>query len=82
MFSSSSTFAAEHLHKLSHAHLLQYDTLINTPSNDWLIYYWITGKEAIPVEYDNDVMTMLQEHVKNEKREKRYQQPDLNRAEQ
>jgi len=77
IFSLSSTFAAQHLQEMSHTHLLQYDTLINTPSNDWLIYYWITGKEAIPIEYDNDVMKMLQKHVKNEKREQRYQQPDL-----
>ena len=72
-----STFADQHLDNMDHSQLLQFDKLINQPNNDWTIYYWITGKEAIPVEYDTKVMTMLRDHVRNEKREHRYKQPDL-----
>ena len=72
-----STFADKHLDQMGHSQLVQYDKLINQPNNDWTIYYWITGKEAIPVEYDNEVMSMLKDHVRNDKREHRYRQPDL-----
>ena len=72
-----STFADQHLDNMDRSQLLQFDKLINQPNNDWTIYYWITGKEAIPVEYDTKVMTMLRDHVRNEKREHRYKQPDL-----
>ena len=55
----------------------QYDCIINLPSNDWDIYYWITGKDEVPEEYDNDVMKMVQEFARNKDKEERLRQPDL-----
>nr|CAG4642951.1 EOG090X0KP6 [Evadne anonyx] len=54
-----------------------YDTLINLPSNDWDIFYWATGVRETPTEFDNEIMNMLKEHVKNKDREARLKQPDL-----
>ncbi|KFM75570.1 Succinate dehydrogenase assembly factor 2, mitochondrial, partial [Stegodyphus mimosarum] len=72
-----STFAAKYLNKFSDQQLKLYDQLINMPSNDWDLYYWATGVKETPKEFKNEVMELLQTHVKNELRETRYQQPDL-----
>uniref|UniRef100_A0A8C9YKW7 Succinate dehydrogenase assembly factor 2, mitochondrial n=1 Tax=Sander lucioperca TaxID=283035 RepID=A0A8C9YKW7_SANLU len=37
-----SLFAKRYLNTMSEKQLLQYDRLINEPSNDWDIYYWAT----------------------------------------
>ena len=73
----SSTFAAAHLKSLSSTQLDQYDDIINRPSNDWELYYWMTGKEETPADYDNEVMGMLKSHARNDLLEARYRQPDL-----
>lgn len=54
-----------------------YDDIINRPSNDWQLYYWMIGREATPADYDNEVMDMLKQHARNSDRETRYRQPDL-----
>ncbi|CAH3028771.1 unnamed protein product [Porites evermanni] len=72
-----STFADKHLDSLSDTLLDQYDQVINMPSNDWEIYYWMTEKKPTPKEYDNQVMDMLKKHAKNEDMEERIRQPDL-----
>uniref|UniRef100_A0A182N346 Succinate dehydrogenase assembly factor 2, mitochondrial n=1 Tax=Anopheles dirus TaxID=7168 RepID=A0A182N346_9DIPT len=72
-----STFAAKHLAGMDSAQTKLYDRLINLPSNDWDIFYWATGVKPTPQEYDNEVMNMLKEHVKNSDREQRFTQPDL-----
>lgn len=72
-----STFADKHLGKFSSDLLNQYDQLINEPSNEWDLYYWITGKEVVPPEYNSVVMKMLQKHSTNENKETRYSQPEL-----
>jgi len=72
-----STFAGKYLDNLSDTLLDQYDKLINQPSNDWEIYYWMTEKKPTPEEYDNEVMDMLKIHAKNKKMEERIRQPDL-----
>jgi succinate dehydrogenase assembly factor 2 len=54
-----------------------YDKLINTPSNDWDLYYMATGKIDTPEEYQHHVMDLLKEYVKNEQKQKRIRQPDL-----
>ncbi|KAH3887416.1 hypothetical protein DPMN_011433 [Dreissena polymorpha] len=88
-----STFAALHLEKLTESQLKMYDSLINKPTNDWDIYYWITGKlhlhiclwaiishletKPTPAQYDNEIMDMLKQHTKNEDRQVRLQQPTL-----
>ena len=76
-FAIHSTFAGKHLDNLSDTLLDQYDKLINQPSNDWEIYYWMTEKKPTPEEYDNEVMDMLKIHAKNKKMEERIRQPDL-----
>ncbi|KAK6625872.1 hypothetical protein RUM43_006171 [Polyplax serrata] len=72
-----STFAAKHLTTMSEEQLTQYDRLINLPSNDWDIYYWATGVKETPEEFNNDVMNLLKEHIKNKERLMRIRQPDL-----
>lgn len=73
-----STFAAKHLKSMDEALLNQYDRLLNLPSNDWDIYYWAVGNKPVPDDFDNKIMALLKEHVKNVNREKRLRQPDLN----
>ena len=41
-----------------------YDRLLNKPSNDWDVYYWMIGHKPVPDEYDNEIMKMLQQHCK------------------
>lgn len=72
-----STFAAKYLTSFNIEQLQQYDRLINLPSNDWDIYYWATGIRETPPEFENEVMSLLRQHVRNEEREKRFKQPDL-----
>ena len=57
--------------------LLMYDDIINKPSNDWDLYYWMTGASPIPSEFDNDVMALMVEHAKNTRMEVRITQPPL-----
>ncbi|XP_046328239.1 succinate dehydrogenase assembly factor 2, mitochondrial-like isoform X1 [Haliotis rufescens] len=72
-----STFAAKHLDSLNESQLLLYDRLINQPTNDWEIYYWVTGAKPTPEEFDSEVMTMLKEHARNKDKASRIRQPDL-----
>ena len=74
---SHSTFASSHLKKLTASQLDQYDDIINRPSNDWQLYYWMTGREETPAHYDNEVMDMLKSHARNDQLETRCYQPDL-----
>ena len=43
LFWLSSTFASLYLEKLTEPQLKMYDSLINKPTNDWEIYYWMIG---------------------------------------
>lgn len=70
-----STFADQYLKLLTPEQLGCYDDLINRPSNDWQIYYWITGREEVPAEYDSDVMALLKQHASDPARMNR--QPPL-----
>lgn len=72
-----STFAAKFLKTMTAEQTHQYDTLINKPSNDWDIYYWATNKKPTPTEYENEIMSMLRVHVRNDLKEKRLRMPDL-----
>lgn len=72
-----STFADRFLNNLSNELLDQYDTLINEPTNDWDIYYWMTGAKETPKVYENQVMELLKKHARNENMESRIRQPDL-----
>ncbi|XP_062555080.1 succinate dehydrogenase assembly factor 2, mitochondrial-like [Armigeres subalbatus] len=72
-----STFAAKYLEAMDAKQTKLYDQLINMPTNDWDIFYWATGVKPTPAEYDNEIMALLKEHVKNADREKRICQPNL-----
>ena len=72
-----STFASRYLEGMTESQATMYDRLINLPSNDWDIYYWATGVKETPVEFNNEVMNLLKEHVQNKNKESRFKQPDL-----
>ncbi len=54
-----------------------YDDIINKPSNDCDLYYWMTGASPIPAEFNNKVMDLMVEHSKNTGMEVRITQPPL-----
>jgi len=72
-----STFAKRYLPDFSIEQLKMYDDIINKPSNDWDLYYWMTGASPIPVEFNNEVMALMVEHAKNTGMEVRLTQPAL-----
>lgn len=72
-----STFAERYLNRFDLDQLNMYDRMINIPSNDWDLYYWATGVKDTPPEFENSMMELLKNHVKNENRESRLRQPDL-----
>ena len=51
-------FADLHLPDLSEELLDQFEALLNCP--DQTLYAWISGQEAIPEEFDNDIMALVQ----------------------
>ena len=57
------SFANKHLDKLDIEQLDQYDKLINLPTNDWDIFYWITKTKPTPPEFETPIMAKLREHV-------------------
>uniref|UniRef100_T1JE03 Succinate dehydrogenase assembly factor 2, mitochondrial n=1 Tax=Strigamia maritima TaxID=126957 RepID=T1JE03_STRMM len=72
-----STFAAKYLKTFDENQLTLYDRLINIPSNDWDIYYWMTNAKEVPPEFDNEIMALLKAHVKNPNKEQRFDAPPL-----
>ncbi|KAL0839483.1 hypothetical protein ABMA28_016190 [Loxostege sticticalis] len=71
-----STFAKKFLDGFNEQQTMMYDRLINSPSNDWDIFYWIVEKKPTPTEFDNEIMDLLKKHAKNENRES-LRQPNL-----
>ncbi|XP_023948720.2 succinate dehydrogenase assembly factor 2-A, mitochondrial [Bicyclus anynana] len=63
-----STFAKKYLDGFTDEQTMMYDRLINSPSNDWDIFYWAVEKKPTPKEFDNEIMDMLKKHAKNEDR--------------
>ena len=72
-----SNFASKYLANLNTEDLDLYDKMINTPSNDWDLYYMAVGKIETPQEYQHHIMDLLKEYVKNQQRQVRIRQPDL-----
>ncbi|XP_049421017.1 succinate dehydrogenase assembly factor 2, mitochondrial [Epinephelus fuscoguttatus] len=72
-----SLFAKQYLNTMTESQLLQYDRLINEPSNDWDIYYWATEAQPTPDVYQGEVMDMLKEFTKNHNHEQRLDAPSL-----
>lgn len=71
------TFAKRYLPDFNLHQLKLYDDIINKPSNDWDLYYWMTGASVVPIEFQNEVMDLMVEHAKNTKMEVRLTQPPL-----
>ncbi|THU82294.1 DUF339-domain-containing protein [Dendrothele bispora CBS 962.96] len=60
-----STFARDHLGKMTHEELKEYDRLLDEP--DWDIYYWATGKRTPPERWVNSaLLEKLRTHARNE----------------
>lgn len=54
------TFADRHLDRFSPEQLARYDRLLGNSDPD--LYNWLTGREAVPADQDDDVMALLKEH--------------------
>ena len=54
------SFADRHIEAFDEDQLERYAALIEC--NDPDIYNWMTGREAVPAEHDNDVMRLLRDH--------------------
>ncbi|XP_063379830.1 succinate dehydrogenase assembly factor 2-A, mitochondrial-like [Cydia fagiglandana] len=63
-----STFAKKYLDGFNEEQTLMYDRLINSPSNDWDIFYWIVQKKPTPQEFNNEIMDLLKKHARNEEK--------------
>ncbi|KAJ3595297.1 hypothetical protein NHX12_004601 [Muraenolepis orangiensis] len=72
-----SIFAQRYLNTMSETQLRQYDRLINEPTNDWDIYYWVTEAQPTPEVYQGEIMDMLKEFTKNRDQEQRLDAPNL-----
>ena len=71
------TFADKYLDTMNEEEMMLYDRLINLPSNDWDIYYWVTCTKPTPDEFDNIIMDKLKEHANNSNKESRFVMPPL-----
>lgn len=72
-----SQFSGQYLGNMTRKELDEYDVILNRPSNDWEILGWIFGQKPVPDIYKNDTFFKLVEFAKNEKKELRYFQPDV-----
>ncbi|XP_076879202.1 succinate dehydrogenase assembly factor 2, mitochondrial [Brachyhypopomus gauderio] len=72
-----SIFAKQYLESMNETQLRQYDRLINEPSNDWDIFYWMIEAKPVPEVYQGEVMDMLKEFAKNREMEQRLDAPNL-----
>ncbi|KAF8708156.1 Succinate dehydrogenase assembly factor 1, mitochondrial, partial [Rhizoctonia solani] len=60
-----STFAKEHLSKMSEHELREFDKLLDEP--DWDIYYWAINKKQPPAKWEGTaLLDKLRIHAKNE----------------
>ena len=53
-------FADKYLERLDEGQLDKLEALLAVP--DWQLYGWITGQEAVPKPYDNDVFALLRDY--------------------
>lgn len=56
------SFAEKHLNSMNVPQLEQYAQLLQQMDHD--IFKWITEKESPPIQFDNEVMKLVKEHVK------------------
>ncbi len=57
-------FAEKYLASLSPAQLDKFEALL--ANNDTDLFNWVTGKEPVPAEWDDEVMTRIKSFVQNE----------------
>lgn len=57
-------FAERYLASLSPVQLDRFESLL--AENDTDLFNWVTGKQAVPSQWDDEVMAMIQNFVKNE----------------
>jgi antitoxin CptB len=50
-------FAKRHMNELSDDQVLQFEALLGAKDHD--IYAWITGRAAVPAEYDTPILARL-----------------------
>jgi antitoxin CptB len=55
-------FADRHLSALDGAQLDRFERLLE--NSDPELYAWLTGREPIPLEHDDDVMALLRAHIR------------------
>lgn len=66
-----SFFVKEYLQYMIEKQLNFYDCLINEFSNDWDIYYWVIEVKLVLEIFENEVMVLLRDFVKNKNKEQR-----------
>jgi succinate dehydrogenase assembly factor 2 len=72
-----SSFCSRYLNTFTGDQLAMYDKLINKPSNDWDIFYWVIGTKPTPPEFENEVLALLRKFAKNSEKEVRVTMPAL-----
>ncbi|OLY82272.1 Succinate dehydrogenase assembly factor 2-B, mitochondrial [Smittium mucronatum] len=62
-----SSFTSDHLSSFNRAQLVQLEDLLEV-SNDWDLFYWVTGQKPAPEDItSNPMYNLLVEHVKNKR---------------
>lgn len=62
------SFADKHLKTFDSGQLQKYDALINSRFDEWDLYSWAIGAKPAPEEFNNDIMSLLKNHVLNQDR--------------
>ncbi|XP_026807865.1 succinate dehydrogenase assembly factor 2, mitochondrial-like [Rhopalosiphum maidis] len=57
------TFADKYVKTFNCEQLQKYDALINSKFDEWDLYAWSIGSKPAPQEFDNDILTLLKNHV-------------------
>ncbi|XP_025418604.1 succinate dehydrogenase assembly factor 2, mitochondrial-like [Sipha flava] len=57
------TFADRYLKTFDQAQLQKYDALINSRFDEWELYAWAIGSKPAPQEFDNEIMSLLKNHI-------------------
>lgn len=60
------TFADKHVKTFDSVQLQKYDALINSEFDEWELYAWAIGSKSAPEKFDNDIMSLLKNHVKRQ----------------
>ena len=73
-----SHFSSKYLPGMDEKSLNELDKIINGLHNEWDLYYWLTGANKIPEEFQsNKVLKLMKEFAANQEKQSRIVQPDL-----